>query len=74
MIDGRARESGGHNVPGPVHYLPEAISPSCGGMTLQIFSEKDPNTPVSKILDAETIQRVWNDFDPYRKAQASKTP
>ncbi len=55
-------------------YLPEAISPSCGGMTLQIFSEKDPNTPVSKILDAETIQRVWNDFDPYRKAQASKTP
>ena len=55
-------------------YLPEAISPSCGAMTLEIFSEKDPNTPVSKTLDAETIQRVWNDFEPYRKAQASKTP
>jgi len=55
-------------------YLPEAISPSCGGMTLEIFSEKDPNTAITKTLDAETVQRVWNDFEPYRKAQAAKTP
>src|SRR5215475_7557613 len=49
-------------------FPPEAISPSCGGMTLEIFSEKDPNTPTRKTLDAETISRVWNDFEPYRKA------
>src|SRR5215467_5900936 len=55
-------------------YLPEAISPSCGGMTLEIFSEKDPNTAITKPLDGDTIQRVWNDFEPYRKAQAAKTP
>jgi hypothetical protein len=55
-------------------YLPEAISPSCGGMTLEIFSEKDPNTPITKPLDAETVQRVWNDFEPYRKAHSTKTP
>src|SRR5215475_12518323 len=41
-------------------FPPEAISPSCGGMTLEIFSEKDPNTPTRKTLDAETISRVWN--------------
>jgi hypothetical protein len=53
-------------------YPPEAISPSCGGMTLQIFSEKDPVTPITKTLDAETINRVWNDFEPYRKAHPAK--
>src|SRR5262245_4514099 len=51
---------------GSYTYPPESISPSCGGMTLQIFSEKDPNTPITKALDAETIQRVWLDFEPYR--------
>ena len=55
-------------------YPPEAISPSCGGMTLEIFSEKDPNTPFTKTLDAETVNRVWNDFEPYRKAHPAKTP
>ena len=59
---------------GSYTFPPEAISPSCGGMTLQIFSEKDPNTPITKTLDAETIQRVWNDFEPYRKAHSGKTP
>src|SRR5215475_8091004 len=49
-------------------YPPESISPSCGNMTLQIFTEKDQNTPIAKTLDAETINRVWNDFEPYRKA------
>jgi S1-C subfamily serine protease len=53
-------------------YLPEAIAPSCGGMSLEIFSEKDPNNPISKVLDGETVQRVWNDFEPYRKAQTAK--
>src|SRR5262249_56483206 len=43
-------------------FPPEAISPSCGGMTLEIFSEKDPNTPVRKPLDTETVNRVRNDF------------
>lgn len=55
-------------------YLPEAISPSCGGITLEIFSEKDPNTPTTKTLDAATIQRVWSDFEPYRKAHPARTP
>jgi len=55
-------------------YLPDAVSPSCGGITLQIFSEKDPNTPISRPIDAATVDRVWADFEPYRKAQSAQTP
>jgi S1-C subfamily serine protease len=55
-------------------YLPDAVSPSCGGVTLQIFSEKDPNTPISKPMDAATVDRVWADFEAYRRAQSTQTP
>jgi hypothetical protein len=55
-------------------YLPDAVSPSCGGVTLQIFSEKDPNTPISRPIDPATVERVWADFEPYRKSQAALTP
>jgi len=37
-------------------------------VVLEIYSEKDPNTPESKPVDAATVQRVWNDFDPFRQA------
>lgn len=55
-------------------YLPDAVSPACGGVTLEIFSEKDPNTPVSKAIDAATVDRVWADFDAYRKTQSAQSP
>ncbi len=46
-------------------YPPDAISPSCGKVTLQIYSEKDPGKSESKDLDQKSIDRVWNDFRPY---------
>jgi len=55
-------------------YLPDTMSPACGGMTLEIFSEKDPNTPLSRPIDATTVNRVWADFEPYRQAQLARTP
>jgi S1-C subfamily serine protease len=55
-------------------YLPDAVSPTCGGMTLEIYSEKDPNMPISKPIDAATVDRVWADFEPYRKALSRETP
>src|SRR5580765_4236210 len=55
-------------------YSPDAVSPSCGPVVVEIFSEKDQNTPISKIVDASTIERVWADFEPYRKAQAAQHP
>ena len=55
---------------GRYSYLPDAVSPSCGNVTLEIYSEKDPNTPLSRAIDATTVDRVWADFEPYRKTQS----
>ncbi len=49
-------------------YPPDAISPSCGKVTLQLFSEKDPDKSESRILDPKSVDRVWNDFRPYLAA------
>jgi hypothetical protein len=46
-------------------YPPDAISPSCGKVTLQLYSEKEPDKSESKDLDQKSINRVWNDFRPY---------
>ncbi len=53
-------------------YPPDAVSPSCGTMSLEIYSEKSPNTPLVQPVDAGTVARVWADLEPYRKAHASK--
>ena len=52
-------------------YPPDAISPSCGKVTLQLFSEKEPDKSESKDLDQKSIDRVWNDFQPYLAAHGN---
>jgi S1-C subfamily serine protease len=46
-------------------YPPDAITPSCGKVTLQLYSEKQPDKSESKDLDQKSIDRIWNDFRPY---------
>jgi S1-C subfamily serine protease len=53
-------------------YLPDAISPNCGSVTLEIFSENDPGTPIIQPVDSATVQRIWVDMEPYRLAQRQK--
>jgi hypothetical protein len=53
---------------GVYEYPADAVTPACGNVVLEIFSEKDPNAPESKSVDASTVQRVWNDFDAFRQA------
>ncbi len=52
-------------------YPPDAISPSCGQVVLELYSSKDPDRATVKVLDAKTVERIWSDFEPYRKAQAA---
>ena len=59
---------------GMYEYQADAVTPACGNVVLEIYSEKDPSTPESKPIDAATVQRVWNDFDPLRQAHAAPTP
>ncbi len=47
-------------------YPPDAISPSCGTVTLKVYTEKEPEKAETKVLDRKTIERVWSDFATYR--------
>lgn len=52
-------------------YPADAITTNCGSVTLQLFSEKDPNAPKVKVLDQKTITAVATDFAPYLSQHAS---
>jgi Trypsin-like serine proteases, typically periplasmic, contain C-terminal PDZ domain len=52
---------------GAYFYPADAISPQCGVVSLQIFTEKKPSEPIVLNVRPDTIQRVWSDFEPYRK-------
>jgi hypothetical protein len=48
-------------------YPADGISPSCGQVTLEIYSLKDPDKATVKHLDGKTVERIWADFEAYRK-------
>ena len=55
-------------------YGPGAISPSCGKVTIELYSEKDPKKAFARDLDRETIDRVWDDFRPYIQMPRASSP
>lgn len=58
---------------GVYSYLPDAFASTCGQMTLELYSEKNPNSPTTKTIDPKTVSTVWEDFGPYR-AYAAASP
>jgi putative serine protease PepD len=46
-------------------YPANAITPQCGTVTLQLFSEKDPDHGKEKVLEQKTVNAVISDFVPY---------
>ena len=54
---------------GVYSYPFDSIGPSCGKVTLELFSEKDPDKATTKVLDEKTVRRVGEDFDPYRNVR-----
>jgi S1-C subfamily serine protease len=46
-------------------YPADAISKSCGRVTLEIYSERGATKPVIKTLDDKTVERIAADFQPY---------
>ena len=53
-------------------YLLDAISPACGQTVLQIESLTKPGKPVEVKLDRKLVQRVYDDFAPYRNSLTKK--
>jgi len=53
--------SGGRYV-----YGPEAITPKCGKVTVRVFSTKNEDAVLEKVIDEKIVQRIWEDFEAYR--------
>jgi hypothetical protein len=48
-------------------YPYKAVSPSCGTVVLELYSEKNPEKATVKTLGKKTVTRVWTDFEPYAR-------
>ncbi len=51
-------------------FDPNAISPACGSVTLELFSEKSPAKGETRAVDARIVQQIWDDFGPWRAGGA----
>ena len=56
-------------IPGAYEYPPDAVSPKCKQISVEVTPVKEPDKPLMKVLDAAAVTQIWNDFDPFRKAQ-----
>jgi len=54
-------------------FAADAIDPTCGVVKLVLFSEKEPNKSEVKVLSPKLVQKLWDDFAPYR-ALPSRQP
>lgn len=52
-------------------YLPDAIAPSCGQVVLEVYPAKNSPQPTVKVLESASVERIWSDFEAYRKAGAA---
>jgi len=46
-------------------FDPQALGPQCGSVKLVLYSEKAPKKLDTRTVDADVIERVWQDFAPY---------
>lgn len=49
-------------------FDPHALGPHCATVTLTLYSERAPENGETVLLPAGLLERVWQDFAPYRKA------
>ena len=52
---------------GAYFYPPDAVNPQCGTVKIAIYSSKKEE-PAIKVLDGPTANRIWADFDAFRRA------
>lgn len=52
-------------------YAADVFGPHCADMRLELYSEKAPQKPERRAVDAGILQQIWQDFAPYRAAQAA---
>lgn len=47
-------------------FEPGTLGPHCKSVKLALYSEKEPDKPDTRVVDAQIIDRIWADFAPYR--------
>jgi S1-C subfamily serine protease len=47
-------------------FAPDAFGPHCASVKLELYSEQAPEKGDTRVVDPKMIQRVWQDFAPYR--------
>jgi hypothetical protein len=50
-------------------FDPAALGPSCAGVTIVLYSEKEPAKEDTRVVDPKVIQQIWQDFAPYRSSK-----
>ena len=68
-VENRAVKMEDSTYKGVYMYKPDAVSPDCSAVKLEIYSSKS-DEPVIKVLDEKSVQRIWADFDAFRRADA----
>ncbi len=54
-------------------FDPQALGPHCKSVKLVLYSEKEPNKQDARAVDPQVIERIWQDFAPYRALVASSS-
>lgn len=48
-------------------FDPGAFPPSCGNVTLAVYSEQEPGKPDTRTVEPRIVQQIWQDFAPLRE-------
>ena len=51
-----------------------AFGPHCASVKLVLYSEKEPEKGDTRIVDPKVLQRIWQDFAPYRDPPVALVP
>jgi hypothetical protein len=54
-------------------FDPQALGPHCRSVKLVLYSEKAPEKPDTRAVDPQMIERIWEDFAPYRTLAPSSS-
>jgi S1-C subfamily serine protease len=49
-------------------FDPAALGPTCGTVRLELYSQKTPTKPDTRVVDAAVLEQIWQDFAPHRAA------
>lgn len=47
-------------------FDPSALAPGCGTVRLELYSQKAPTKPDTRVVDKTIVEQIWQDFAPHR--------